>query len=61
MKDIKVIIDDGDQKAIITIKEAEEKDQINVNCEFVPPVDNKKETVPPVVGVAMNFLKSMKG
>lgn len=60
MKDITVTIEDEDQKAIITIKETE-NDQVNVNAEFVPPIDNTKDTVPPVVGVTMNFLRAIKG
>lgn len=60
MKDIKVIIDDGDQKAIIFIKDMGNGTH-KIHAEFQPAVDTKKDNVSPVAGITMNFLKFLKG
>lgn len=57
MKDIKVTIDDGEQKAIIEIKDGG-NDDINIEANFDPPAT--KESKSPVVAVAMRFLQSIK-
>lgn len=59
MKDIKITIEDDDQKAFITLKEVGE-DEVNVNATFEPPIDNTKDEQPNVVGLTFNILQRLR-
>lgn len=59
MKDIKITIEDSDQKAFIVLKEVGE-DEVNVNATFEPPIDNTKDEQPNVVGLTFNILRKLR-
>lgn len=59
MKDIKIIIEDEDQKAFIVLKEVGE-DEVNVNATFEPPIDKTKDEQPNVVGLTFNILRRLR-
>lgn len=58
MKDIKITIEDEDQKAFIVLKEVGE-DEANVNATFEPPIDNTKDEKPIVVCLAFRILRGL--
>ena len=59
MKDIKITIEDEDQKAFIVLKE-EGEDEVNVNATFEPPIDNTKDKQPNIVGLAFKILRGLR-
>ena len=58
MKDIKITVEDEDQKAFIVLKGVGE-DEVNVNATFEPPIDNTKDEQPNVVCLAFRLLRGL--